>query len=98
MRRHQNFRAAWIFGFGGGEPEPGNGHRYHLLFLMDPRDERVFHDLNLVVQAALGKTDQVRLGLLDETDTAFIARAFCEAQPFYVAADYHPPQPGPPAA
>lgn len=32
--------------------------------------------------------------LLGETATAFIARAFCEAQPFYVVADYHPPQPG----
>jgi hypothetical protein len=94
MRRHRNFRAAWIFRPGAGEPEPEpvNGHRYQLLFLMDPRDERVFHDLNLVAQASLGKTDQVRLGLLDEADTAFIARAFREAQPFYVAADYHPPQ------
>ena len=50
---------------GAGEPEPVNGHRYQLLFLMDPRDERVFHDLNLVAQAPLAKADQVRLGLLD---------------------------------
>ena len=76
---------------GAGEPEPVNGHRYQLLFLMDPRDERVFHDLNLVAQAPLAKADQVRLGLLDETDTAFIARAFSEAQPFNVVADNHPP-------
>ncbi len=94
MRRHRNFRAAWIFRPGGGEPEPVNGHRYQLLFRMDPRDERVFHDLSLVVHASVGKTDQVRLGLLDETDTAFIARMFRAAHPFYVAADCHPPQPG----
>jgi hypothetical protein len=98
MRRHRNFRAAWVFGFGGGEPEPANGRGYHMMFLMDPRDDAGFHDLNLVVQAARKQSDELRLGLLDETDTAFIARAFREAQPFYVAADYHPPQPGSRAA
>jgi hypothetical protein len=51
-----------------------------------------------VLHAVRRKTDDVQLGLLDETDTASIAMAFREAQPFYVAADYHPPQPGSPVA
>ncbi len=96
MRRHRNFRAAWVFGFAGGQREPGRG--YHLVVLMDPHDDVVFHDLNLVVQTVRKKTDDVQLGLLHETDTALIARTFREAQPFYVAADYRPPQPGSPGA
>ena len=63
---------------------------------MDPRDDRVFHNLNLVPHAVRRKTDDVQLGLLDEADTDSIAMAFREAQPFYVAADYHPHQPGSP--
>ena len=54
--------------------------------------------MNLVVHAVRRKSDDVQLGLLDETDTASIAITFREAQPFYVAADYHPPQPGSGAA
>ena len=94
MRRHRNFRAAWVFGFASGQREPGHGQSYQLAVLMDPPDDVVFHDLNLVVHAARGKTDDLQLGLLDETDAAAIAMAFREAQPFYVAQDYHPPQPG----
>ena len=65
---------------------------------MDPPDDGVLHDLNLVVHAVRRKADDVQLGLLDETDTASIAMAFRQAQPFYVAADCHPPQPGSPGA
>ena len=93
MRRHKNFRAAWILGFAEAEPEPADGHGYHLLFLMDPRDDGVFHDLNLIVQAAHAKTDDVRLGLLGEKDANYIAKVFREAAPFYIAADFRPPQP-----
>ena len=98
MRRHRNFRAAWIFGLVSSQPKPGHGQAYQLVVLMDPPDDVVFHDLNLVAHAVRRKTDDVQLGLLDETDTASIAMTFREAQPFYVAADYHPPQPGSRAA
>ena len=97
MRRHRNFRAAWIFGLVSSQPKPGHEQIYQLVVLMDPPDEVVFHDLGLVAHAVCGKTG-VQLGLLDETDTAVIAHTFREARPFYVAADYHPPQPGPPGA
>lgn len=93
MRLHRNFRAAWVLGFADTEPQPANGRGYHLMFLMDPRDEQVFHDLNLIVQAARAKTDDVQLGQLDETDPNYIAKVFREATPFYIAADYRPPQP-----
>jgi hypothetical protein len=60
---------------------------------MNPRDEQVFRDLNLIVQDARAQTDDVRLGRFDETDPDYIARMFREAAPFYIAADYCPPQP-----
>jgi hypothetical protein len=66
------------------------------MFLMDPRDDQLLHDLNLIVQAARAKTDDVQLGQIDETDPNYIAKVFREATPFYIAADYRPPQPRPP--
>ncbi len=65
---------------------------------MDPRDDVAFRDSDLVVHTVSKKTYDVQVGLLYETDTASIAQTFRQAQPFYVAADYHPPQPGSPGA
>ena len=98
MRRHRNFRAAWIFGLVSSQPKPGHGQGYQLVVLMDPPDDVVFHDLSLVVRAVRGESDDVQAGVLYETDTASIAQTFRAAQPFYVAADYQPPRPGSVAA
>jgi len=83
FRRHKNFRAAWVF---GGEKDGKRG--YHLLTLMDPRDEAIYHDFNLTVHANHSKAYEIFLGLLDERDQAYVENFFRQAKPFYVAADY----------
>jgi hypothetical protein len=86
MRRHGNFRAAWVFGKkSSGLP------RYQLLILMDPREDVIFHDLNLTVHVCHTKTYETDMGLLDEKDPAYIESLFRQAAPFYVAADYQRP-------
>jgi hypothetical protein len=72
-----------------------NPARYHLVVLMDPPNDVAFHDLSLVIRAVRGGVDDVQVGLLDGSDTAAVAMAFHQAQPFYVAPD-SPPQPGSP--
>jgi hypothetical protein len=47
MRRHRSFRAAWVFGYAGGQREPGHGPAYHLVLLMHPRDGVAFRDLRI---------------------------------------------------
>lgn len=87
FRRHREFRAAWIFGVPGGEKLPTGGQHYQVLVLMDPRDDAVFHDLRLVAGTAPKNVDIVDLGLLDETDGAYVKSMFKRVQPFYVAVD-----------
>jgi hypothetical protein len=83
LRRHKDFRAAWVF---GGEKDGKRG--YHLFILMDPRDEAIFHDFNLTVQANRRPDQEIFLGMLDERDKAYVENFFRQAKPFYVAADY----------
>lgn len=86
LRIHPEFRAAWIFGVPGGEKLPTGGRHYQILVFMDPRDDAVFHDLRLVAGTVPRKLDVVELGLLDETDVAYIAETFKRAKPFFIAA------------
>jgi hypothetical protein len=83
LRRHKNFRAAWVF---GGEKDGKRG--YHLLTLMEPRDEAIYHDFNLTVHSNHNQAYGIFLGLLDERDKAYVENFFRQAKPFYVAADY----------
>lgn len=81
VRKHPKFRAVWIF----GDPNPpAQGRGYQLLIFMEPRDEMLFHDLNMIVQAARAG-DEVGLGQLTAEDVKLIAG---QAQPFYAAPDY----------
>ena len=57
---------------------------------MDPRDEVIFHDFNLVAQSAREK-HEVSINLANEKDTTYLAGLFRKLRPFYVAADYRPP-------
>ena len=91
LRRHKNFRAAWVFGPPSAPPPSGPGRTYYLQILMEPRDAAVFHDLNMVVQSARGDTFEVEMSLADETNPPDLAQLFQQAKPFYVAADYRPP-------
>jgi hypothetical protein len=83
LRRHKNFRAAWVL----GKPPTDRPH-YQLLVLMDPREDVIFHDLNLVVHAQHSKSYETDMGLVDEQNPAYVASLFQQAKPFYVAADY----------
>jgi hypothetical protein len=83
VRHHSNFRAAWVF---GTLPPPAEGSSYQLLFFMEPRDEVLFHDLNMIVQAATNCA-KVALGLLNDEEVKRIAGT---APPFYAARDFKP--------
>jgi hypothetical protein len=93
MRRHAQFRAAWVCAFPPETDQPARPPRYQFLILMDPRDERLFHDLNMTLSAA--ERDQAGLksglGLVDETDADYIAGLFRQAPAFFTAADYRRP-------
>jgi hypothetical protein len=85
MRRHRNFRAAWIISLA---QEKASEARWQLLILMEPPDEQILHDLNLAVASVRTRPDEIGLGLLDETDSSCIQAIFRKAAPFYVASDY----------
>ena len=92
FRKHRNFRAAWIFTRTiAGQPTP-EYKPYYLMLHMDPRDATLFHDFNLVAQAARGK-HEVNLSLTPDEGLEYLAGLFRQARPFYVAADYTPPVP-----
>lgn len=91
MRQHRNFRAAWVFGPPADMAQPGKARVYYLMLLMEPRDEVLFHDFNMVVQAARGEACEVEMGVAEETNPEYVANLFRQAKPFYVAADYRPP-------
>jgi hypothetical protein len=94
LRRHANFRAAWVFGPPKSAGNAKGKPVYQLTILMEPRDAALFHDFNMVAQAAKGAACEVELTLLDETDAAVIAGLFQQARPFYVAANYRAPDAG----
>lgn len=90
FRKHSNFRAAWILIPREPTQPPPALLPYYLLVLMDPRDEVIFHDFNLVAQSAREK-HEVSISLANEKDTAYLGGLFRKLRPFYVAADYQPP-------
>lgn len=92
MRKHPQFRAAWVFGDAQNQVQPGVLPKYYVLVLMQPVNEPLFHDFNIVAQAAKGKKCEVELSLTDPEDKAEIVRVFLQAQPFFLAPDYHPPK------
>jgi hypothetical protein len=85
LRRHAQFRAAWIFG-SAEPPDRPDRTRYELLTLMDPRDPAIFHELNLVAQNTRSKTGEVHLGHLPEDEPDRL-QSFMEQvpPPFYAA-------------
>ena len=90
IRQHKNFRTAWIFTRTiPGQPVP-EFKPYYILLHMEPRDATLFHDFNLVAQAARGK-HEVNLSLNQDDRPEYLAGLFQKAKPFFVAADYQPP-------
>ncbi len=92
IRKHRNFRAAWIFRSPRGEAVAPSGRGYQFLLLMEPRDSVIYHELNLVMAAARDLEDDISHGLVDEADPVYIANLFRQAEPFYVAADFAQPR------
>ena len=88
LRRHPQFRAAWIFERGKGQPTTGGGRRFQFLVLMEPRDAAISHDFNLVVNSAHDRADEVELGFLDENDSNHLDTLWRAAPAFYAAPDY----------
>jgi hypothetical protein len=86
LRRHRAFRAAWVTRL--PEPTPTNGTHYHLLLLMDPRNESVAHDFNLVLQNSCKKPDATTMGFINEKDHAYVAALVKQARPFFTAPDF----------
>jgi hypothetical protein len=91
MRQHGQFKAAWIFGPPKSAPSSAGLPVYYVLTLMDPRDEKLFHEFNIVAQSAKVKRCEVELSLAKEKDTAEIMKLFRASAPFFRAADYQPP-------
>ena len=88
LRLHRNFRAAWIFRSPEPPLQPGLT-RYQLLVLMDPRDEKIFHDLNIVSQNACYETAEVHLSFLPEDDPDYVQSFIDQVPPpFYAAPDF----------
>jgi SseB protein C-terminal domain/SseB protein N-terminal domain len=90
IRRHPNFRAAWVFDSSLVVEKPVEGRCWQLIFVMSPRDEVLSHDLDLIIQSVRSPEDHVEMGLLDEEDTAAIEKLFSETEPFYAAPGYGP--------
>ncbi len=86
LRRDRKFRAAWVL----RKPEltAEGGTHYALMILMDPRDEVLAHDFNVVLSNSVTRPDEVMLSFVDETDQAYIAQLLKAAAPFYRAPDF----------
>ena len=91
MRPHGCFRAAWIFGRTKFEPEPEGGRGYKMMVLMEPWDDALFHEFNLVANSVKGKGNELDLGRVPENDGDYTAQLFRAVRPFYIAADYPVP-------
>ncbi len=92
LRRHRNFRAAWIFTPASATLEREPGSTYQVLILMNPRSEVIFHEFNRTAMASRRDGDDLRVALLDQKDAVGVMRLFSQAAPFHTAADYSPPR------
>lgn len=90
IRRHPNFRAAWVFDSSLEVRKPVKGRCWQLIFVMSPRDAVLSHDLDLIIQSVRSPEDHVEKGTLGEEDTAAIEKLFSETVPFYTAPGYGP--------
>ncbi len=92
LRQHLHFRAAWVMENEPPEDAGAGGRHFQFIIHMEPQDPAVYHELNLVLaSAALATGDQAECGLVDETDTEYLATLWRQAEPFYIAADHERP-------
>ena len=88
LRKHRQFRAAWIFTYPPTATDSVARRCYHFILLMDPFDDNVYNEFNLVVAASHGPEVEVYHSTIDESDPVYAAKFFRRAHPFYVAADF----------
>jgi len=88
LRKHRQFRAAWIFTYPPAATDSPARLCYHFILLMDPFDDDVYNEFNLVVAASHGPDVEVYHSTIDENDPVYAAKFFRRAHPFYVAADF----------
>jgi hypothetical protein len=93
IRKHPAFRAAWVFRLPARPPGTGGPPKYQLLFLMSPRNQTLFHDLNLALNCSPPEGLAFEIGTVHEHDTVQIMTVFAKAQPFYLAPDFQRPNP-----
>ena len=91
LRRHPNYRAAWIFQHVEGTPRAPGGRHYQILVHMEPRDGDIHRDLQLVLATSCADWDEADSGFLPEDNPAYLASVWRTAKPFYVATDHRPP-------
>lgn len=91
FKQHRNFRAAWIFEVPKAASVTEGGRLYRVLVLMDPKDDAIYHDMEIVLSAVPKEGNVISGGLLNEKDRRGIEQMFRLAQPFFVAADYERP-------
>jgi len=84
LKKHRQFRAAWIFELLA--TTLGGGTFYKLEVLMEPFDETIFHDLELVAEATCNnKVNEVYVALIKPDKVPALLQ---EAPPFFVAPDF----------
>lgn len=81
LRRHREFLAAWVLR--RPDPTAEGGTWYEFILLMQPRNEEIVHDFNLVLASSFEPPDAVSFGLIDENDDAYIKAFVSAAAPFY---------------
>ena len=83
MRRHQHFRAAWVWGV-----EVAGRPGYVVGAVMEPRDEAVFHDFNLAVHAVHSPDYDIYVVLIDEKSPPGYREMMGQSPPFYTVPGY----------
>ncbi len=86
MRRHKNFRAAWIWLL-----DAAGRTGYTTGVVMDPPDAVLFHDFNLALHAGLSRDYGSHIVVLDKKRTAEFEQVLKLSSPFYTAPDYLSP-------
>ena len=90
MRQHSAFRAAWLLA-----QHDDKEWWYVLMVLINPPNDQLRHELDLVVQLARSKSDlEVRTSQLDLDDPDNVTGAFRQfPETFYIAPGFDPAKP-----
>ena len=88
LRKHAEFRAAFVLTDLPDHTPPGGRKKYVFAIIMDPEDEALFHDLNMVIATGCAKKYEFALSVISPEEIGTFFRA---GAPFFRAPDYQPP-------